>query len=318
MSHLKKFIALGMTVVTVAGLMPVTSLAAVSGWVEEDGKWYFYSSGRKEKYKTVYESGLQGYYLLNGRGERVTGKKGLYTTKYMMSAYGDKVKFKRSYYLNEDGSVLDQKWKKIDGKYYYFGYSGIMTKASSAEKIDKETGKLVYYLLGNDGARITKKGWHQVTYKGFEPVYGNIKSTKYWYYVKSDGTLQTGLKKIKGKYYLFNSSGCLIQNGACKLDNGKTYVADKNGERIKKKGWVSVKRKESGKHSSTTYSETITYWYYLKSDSTCVTGWKKLDGKWYYFSPYRSTACTVAMYNKETGKYDNYYFNSKGVCRNYK
>jgi len=317
MAHLKKTIAIGMIVATVAGLMPGTSMAATYGWVEKDGKWYFYDGGRIMKYKSCYDSDKYCYYLVNGRGERITGKTGLYTTKYKYSYYGDKVKIKTSYYIKSDGTLLTDAWKKISGKYYYFSYNGEMQKGVSAA-YEEDAGKKVYYLLGNDGARITKKGWQQVKYKSFDTTSGCVKTFKHWYYVKSDGTLQKGLKKIKGKYYLFNSAGCLMQNNSCETSSGKMYVADKDGVRIKKTGWVCVKRDDSGEYMNTTYSRTESFYYYLNSDSTVLTGWQKIGGKWYYLHPYRCAACTLSIYNKETGKYDNYFFNSKGVCKNYK
>ena len=321
MAHFKKAAALAMTSVMMISALPTTALAAhKSEWVEKDGKWYHYDyEGRKEKYTTAYDSSTGEYYLLGSKGARVTGKKGLYSQSYRISNYGDKVKFKTSYYLKTDGSVLRYSWKKISGKYYYFDYQGRMVKGASVSEYDSEKDKIVYYLLGTDGKRVTKKGWHQVTNKEFNEYTGYVTTSKVWYYVKSDGTLQTGLKKISGKYYGFKEDGSLAQNGYFTTSSGKKYLADKNGVRIKKTGWITVSRKYSYKYPSYSYSGTRKYKCYLKKDYTVTEGWKKLSGKWYYFG-YDGTMyanSSMSIWDSETGKSTTYIFNKKGVCINH-
>lgn len=319
MAHLKKIIALGMTVTTVASLMPMTSLAAhYDEWVKKDGKWYYYDSdGKKVKYSSVYDNTDFNYYVLNSKGERVT-KKGWYTTNYKISHYGDKVKFKTTYYLKTGGAVTAG-WKKISGKYYYFDYTGAMV-TNRGQAYAKE-GSTVYYLLGSKGTRIKSKGWHQVKYKSFDRSRGLVTTTKVWYYVKSDGTLQTGWKKIKGKYYYFDpNNGMETVTSEYSKDGKKLYLIGEDGARITKKGWASIKIKYTFKDVDYTYSNNAKYWYYIKSDGSLTTGWKKISGKWYYFDEYdgrMAASTTYYLYNEAKGEYHNYYFNKKGVCTNY-
>ena len=65
-----------------------------------------------------------------------------------------------------------------------------------------------YYLADKNGVQVTKKGWHKVSTSSTSK--GTSGTTTYkitnWYFVKKDGTLQTGLKKISGKYYCFSPS----------------------------------------------------------------------------------------------------------------
>ena len=328
MLHMKKIAALGMTVIMVASILPATTLAAThkDEWVKKDGKWYYYDyEGRKVKYDQAYDRSDYKYYLLGSTGARITGKKGLYTQNYKISYYGDKVKFKTSYYFNSDGSLMTHEWKKISGKWYFFGYDG-MVKAGTAGKYDEKSGEYKYYLLGNDGAQITKKGWHQVKRKEFNSFNGTVSTVKYWYYVNSDGSCATGWKKISGKKYGFANNaynlnnGALVCNGIVKTSSGKAYLTNKDGVRVKKTGWVSATIKSSYTGSDFKSSYTNKVWYYLNKDNTVVLGWKKLSGKWYYFEEYNGqmfSSGTSSIWNEEAQKYVTYIFNSKGVCINH-
>ena len=140
MTHLKRFIAAGMTIATVASLMPMTTLAAhYNEWVEKDGKWYYYDSdGRKVKRTSMerYDDGAYKYFVLNSKGVQVT-KKGWYTTNYVYSEYGNKIKYQNKYYIKSDGSCTTG-WKKISGKWYYFESSGVML-ANTSKRIGGKT-----------------------------------------------------------------------------------------------------------------------------------------------------------------------------------
>ena len=92
MSNVKKVATLGLTLTMVVGMLPTAAFAYSSkdGWVEKEGKWYFYEDGRKIKSAVRYDYSTSKYYLLNESGERVT-KKGWTTVKYYYSNYGDKI-----------------------------------------------------------------------------------------------------------------------------------------------------------------------------------------------------------------------------------
>ena len=313
MAHLKKIIALGMTAVTVASLMPLTALAANYGWIEKDGKWYYYNyNGIKVKYDSAsrYDGVEDKYYVLNSKGAQVTTK-GWYTTNYFYTSYGNKIKFQYKYYLKSDGSCTTG-WKKISGKWYYFGYDGKMAKNTSINKPDTKTGEDRYYLLGSDGKRITKKGWHKVTVKDLDTYDGDVYTYKAWYYVKTDGTLAYNCaKKIGKKKYLFGRDGTLVTNWYYgvrdKNDNVKYYyAADKNGAVITKKGKHTLTYKES--YSSYYYegSETDNTIVYVKTGGKLHMGWKTIKGKKYYFYPYAYRCTTMT----ENGV--KYYFGKTG------
>ena len=297
MTHLRRFIALGMTVATVACLIPMTTLAASYGWVEKDGKWYYYDSeGVKVKRASAsrFIDGEYKYFVLNSKGVMVT-QKGWYTTNYVYSRYGNKIKYQNKYYIKSDGSCTTG-WKKISGKWYYFLDDGKMARNEAINKPDS-AGNDRYYLVGKDGKRITKKGWHQVTDKSLSS-YGIINTEKYWYFVKTDGTVARNcVKKIGKKKYLFYDNGVLVTNDYGPITNkdGSVkyyYAADKNGVVITKKGKYTLKNKVAYKSVSYSYDETYDSIVYVKTGGKLHMGWKTIKGKKYYFDPY-AYRCTI-------------------------
>lgn len=293
MAHLKKIAAAGMTLAMVVSVLPMTALAASHRyeWVQKDGKWYYYDGyGRKVKNKAEYDYTDGKYYLLDANGVRVT-KKGWYKTKKYTTEYGDTFKINFSYYIGKDGACVRNELKKIGKKYYYFDYDGRMAtnRVVEHEKYDEETDdwSYSYYLIGSDGARITKKGWHKIKTTSFNTSTGMKKtSTNYYYILDTKGTVaRKCVKKIGKKYYGFDYQGAMIKNGYAYAKNGKAYLFDKKGNHIKKKGWHKISSKTVWKGLD--YSETYkgTNWYYVKKDGTLQTGLKKIGKKYYYFEP---------------------------------
>jgi len=303
-----------MTLIMTVGMIPMTSLAAThrNEWVQKsDGKWYYYDeNGVKVKNESVQDPSDKKYYVLDTKGARVTAK-GWYTAKYRYNETYEKSNFTTKYYIKSDGSCATG-WKKIKGKYYFFDYVGEMRKNESAIKTVDGVDKR--YLLGSDGTRITKKGWHQVTYK-YLYYYGEVKSTKNKYYVKSDGTVATGIKKIKGKKYVFNHEGVLTKNSYASKYNADTqsysyYMADKNGVLITKKGWHTYKYDYPSKGYAYNNSTKGTHKVYIGSGGKLVTGLREIDGKYYYLDPYarKNTKYT----DPDTGI--TYFFGKSGAC----
>jgi glucan-binding YG repeat protein len=204
-------------------------------------------------------------------------------------------------YVNEDGSLAIG-WKKIDGKWYYFDSWNfeMCCPNGGTRTVD---GKR--YLFGNDGALIyNQPGWHEVTLPraswdnitqtfGFTVdsegvvqvgwsliryTYDGGDSSDAWYYIESNGDNAFGWKKLDGKWYYFNPQQVCRDGGAYQIDD-KTYLFDSEGALIQHQpGWYETTVSEGD-------NVTVPVAYYFVTTEVVARGWKKIDGKWYYFNP---------------------------------
>ncbi len=109
------------------------------------------------------------------------------------------------------------------------------------------------------------------------------------YYVNAKGVRVTGLKKIKGKYYFFNTTSGRLMKKTWIVSNSKYYYAKSNGvlcvSCIKKieGAYYCFGAKGVRKTGLRTVSG-LTY-YFNKSTGAMMTSiWIKLDGNYYYFN----------------------------------
>ena len=179
------------------------------------------------------------------------------------------------------------KWKKVKGKWYYYGANG-----------QKVKGWLTYqnnsYYLNSNGRMVTgwKKingGWYYFAKSG-EMKTGMIKLGSRKYYLGGNGRMQTGWVKHNGKYYYMCSEGYAVTGW--RTVNGQTYYMNKQG--VMQTG---LKKIDGMK-------------YYFDSQGRKTLGWITVGGKKYFFSP-------SAGGRAATGYWDInnviYYFNSEGV-----
>ena len=315
MTSVKKVAAMGLTLTMVVGMLPAAAFAYSSkdGWVEKDGKLYFYEDGRKIKCDVRYDPSDDNNYLLNESGVRVT-KKGWTTLDYYYTYYGTKIKQSQRYYLAEGGVVKASGWKKIKGKYYYFVDGHAQTNTLILDYDDNYDIKSAY-AVDKKGARITKKGWYRLKGTSYDFYSGAAYKYDEWVYVKTGGKLVRGcVKKIGKKKYVFSEYGLMARNSyACSTDGKTYYLADKNGVQVTKKGWHKFSYSEKYTSTGYKYYDKSTYWVYVKKDGTLQTGLKKIKGTYYYFNP---TMRCNNTFTKEGKEYDTkYYFGRDGKCK---
>ncbi len=114
---------------------------------------------------------------------------------------------------------------------------------------------------------------------------------KSWYYFASSGAMKTGWQKISRKWYYFTVGGVMV-TGVRKI--GSDYYVFKTGGEMAT-GWAQVG----------------SYWYYLsKSGAAYVSKWLKSGKTWYYFG---SSGVMATGSVKIDGKY--YYFASGGAMQ---
>ena len=184
-------------------------------------------------------------------------------------------------YCTSDGSYVKNAWKQIGGKWYYFGEDGYAFLDTWAF-ID---GKL--YHFGKSGA-MDKNKW--IECGDHLAMYEEEADLKDYRYVGSDGAAYTGWKQIGGKWYYFytnpdfytdgttyyGAGGTIYMDitifyglmayGEVQFDEDTQYYFDRSGEMAVNRWYVSSLGNK-----------------YVGSDGKAVSGWQKINGKWYYF-----------------------------------
>ena len=248
-------------------------------------------------------------------------------------------------YAKADGALAQNEWVEVSGKWYYFGW--IWMNTGSVE--DKGT----YYLLDKSGAwtgvSATAPGWVKnggdwyylisetyedgYTWTGFAtngtymvddvPYFfkdgkmgsnGWQKETwtdsydgttyTYWYYAQPNGALVTGWKKIDGVWYYFNKWGYMY-NDIVNTKIGDNHYAFRGSGAMVEDSWYS---------KTWTYDDGTTYtdWVYANKDGSLATGWKKINGTWYYFDKYGWMMADYWVSGDEEGK-TFYYVDESGA-----
>lgn len=195
-----------------------------------------------------------------------------------------------TFYLNPSNGKMKVGWFTVDKSTYLTRGDGTLVMDTSY------TDGIDTYLFEPSGKQILKTGLHTIQ----DEVY----------YVDSQGYVKTGVRKVKGKYYLFDSeTGAMLyglqkQNGKYYYLNSQTGVMSRNkivtindnkyyfaSNGVRKTGWVKYKGSK---------------YYFSKKTGAMLKGWQKISGKYYYFS---KTSGKMQK-NKWIGKY---YVNSKGI-----
>ena len=119
----------------------ITVTVKNSGWIKENGKWYFYKNGEKLKYYRTVDG--KNYYF-NGNGEMMTGwiqfnstKKWHYFKSDGSEATGWFYANGKWYYSNAKGE-MQTGWFKDGGKWYYLDSNGAML-INTSKKIGSKT-----------------------------------------------------------------------------------------------------------------------------------------------------------------------------------
>lgn len=225
--------------------------AAGNGWKTENGGRCYYVNGIKATgIKTIggkkYVFDEAGKLVRNGFA--TIGNKKVHAGKNGVLQTGWKTIDGKKYYFKKNGAA-GKGIVRIRGKKYYFTWKGILRKSGKVQ-----AGRNVYRIEKNGkltkiGIRALKKGWKSEEGARF-------------YYAK--GKRVTGIRKIRGKKYLFDADGRLRKNAWVTI-KGKTYRSDKKG--IVRTGLVKI----GNDH------------YFLARDGARQTGWITAGGRTYYF-----------------------------------
>ena len=203
-----------------------TSSATTSGWVKQDGAWYYFD-GNGNPVKNAW----QGSYYLKADG-KMAQSEWIYDDSYQAW-----------YYLKSDGSYAYSTWQGA----YYLKSNGKMAQGEWVY----DSSYQAWYYLKSDGsyARNAWQGNYYLKSDGKmaqgEWVYDS--SYQAWYYLKSDGSY--AYSTWQGNYYL-KSNGKMAVNEW--VDGGRYYVG---ADGVWKEGQASTA--SSSNDSNSEYSAAL-------------------------------------------------------------
>ncbi len=203
-----------------------TSSATTSGWVKQDGAWYYFD-GNGNPVKNAW----QGSYYLKADG-KMAQSEWIYDDSYQAW-----------YYLKSDGSYAYSTWQ---GNYYL--------KSDGKMAVNEwvyDSSYQAWYYLKSDGsyAYSTWQGNYYLKSNGKMAVNEWVYDATYqaWYYLKSDGSY--AYSTWQGNYYL-KSNGKMAVNEW--VDGGRYYVG---ADGVWKEGRASTA--SSSNDSNSEYSAAL-------------------------------------------------------------
>ena len=203
-----------------------TSSATASGWVKQDGAWYYFD-GNGNPVKNAW----QGSYYLKSDG-KMAQSEWIYDDSYQAW-----------YYLKSDGSYAYSTWQGA----YYLKSNGKM----AINEWVYDSSYQAWYYLKSDGsyARNAWQGNYYLKSDGKMAINEWVYDATYqaWYYLKSDGSY--AYSTWQGNYYL-KSNGKMAVNEW--VDGGRYYVG---ADGVWKEGKASTA--SSSNDSNSEYSAAL-------------------------------------------------------------
>jgi 2',3'-cyclic-nucleotide 2'-phosphodiesterase / 3'-nucleotidase / 5'-nucleotidase len=169
-------------------ILKVSGQAVQTGWVQQDGKWFFYNEDGVMQTGWVKSKGK--WYFLDKDGVMQTGW------------YKENGTW---YYLDTVNGDMKLNWAKVNGKWYFFNVHGAMQTGWVKD------GTKWYFLDQTNGDM--KTGW--------------VFTGKKWYFLASSGAMKTGWVFTGSKWYYLNADGSMAANttiGGFKLGKDGAWI----------------------------------------------------------------------------------------------
>ncbi|MFR5602271.1 MAG: cell wall-binding protein [Lachnospiraceae bacterium] len=277
------------------GTASLTAFAA-SGWVQSGSNWVYYDSSGSQVYnewrkgaddqwryidgdgKMAVNAWVDGdQYYVDSNGIMLTNKWQQVKNDYWGS-YDDDAEYVW-FYFGPNGKVIQDTWKKIDNKWYFFDSSGVMQTGWVDENM---------YYCGDDG--VMKTGWQKL-YPPDMDEYEQDRVTpasdfedsdgKNWYYFSTSGKKYVpddddgdySQRKVNGVYYCFDSDGAMqtgwVNTGddddvSASIEDYRYYGSDGKV----KTGWLTLEPPEA---IASRYDNDVE-WFYFTSNGTPRVG----------------------------------------------
>ena len=304
----------------------MTSFAA-TGWVEEDGQWYYYDKDGNRVEDAWKKSGDNWYWLDGEEGGAMATDKLVEDDNdtYFVDANGVMVKNTWVKVVNED---QDEDSDPAEYRYYYMQNSGKAYKASdNSTKVNFKTIDGKKYAFDEDGKMLY--GWVNEDDSTLASDDSDWETATYYMGSWEDGSMKTGWQKISvydntddkeddyDYWFNFKSNGKKRAHSSDDLNdtwksNGKYYHFDTRGVMVYE--WYPTQNTTSNLHSASNWS----YFNSPEDGVRSTKGWFKVvapdkDGDDNTFKDYSNLENpTFAKGDAEDENERWYYANSDG------
>ena len=293
----KRILVVLLSVTVMFTFMPAYSAYADSWWHDDDGTWYYLDDYGYVQYGWRHIGGSWYFFdypdgdMLYGGLWWVDGVPYYFTddgkmrTGWIREAYTDEYGYaQEDWYYADSSGVLQQGWRKIGGKWYYFAHEDEVDSGSGCWMCAGDVYKIGGTLYAFDVSGALRYGWtkYNQSWGDYEYDY----NLSYWVYSDSSGVVKTGWQKIGGTWYYFNSWGMMAENEWVKDSAGWCYLGS-NGKMLTNSwardsvGWVWLNG--SGRITKSSWIKYNGDWYYLKANGYMATGTQTIGGKTYTF-----------------------------------
>ena len=307
----------------------MTSFAA-TGWVEEDGQWYFYDKDGNRVEDEWKKSGDNWYWLDSEEGGAMAVDKlveddddtyyvdgnGVMVTNTWVKVVNedqddddDPAEY-HYYYMQSNGKTYKGNGtsvskKTIDGKRYAFDEDGVMLygwvteTGTMANGEDEWSGSDVKYYFGGWEDGSMKTGWQKITVHDNED--GKDDDYDYWFNFKSNGERRAHANaddtwKSNSRYYHFDERGVMVYQW---FETATTNSASASN-------WAYFSSPEDGARVTKGWFKVVAPTEdnsFLESDATFATKDSNDESERWYYSDSKDDGLVVGEIKKIKGKY---------------
>ena len=258
--------------------------AAVTGWFQQDGSWYFLNWNKQNRYGEM----LTGVQTIGGK-QYIFGADGMMQTGWI-NENGAR------YYYDPVSGALKTGWLQLDGKWYFLNWNRQNRYGEMLTGLQTIGG--TPYVFDDNG--VMQTGWVKAA------------NGATYYYDPASGTLKTGWLELNGNKYFLNWNK---QNRYGEMltgwqqIGGVWYCFDLNSGRMLAGEWSpdGYYLKADGRMANSGWQQIGGDWYYFNADGKYAAGWLTLGSGTFYLAPDGKMLTGLQEIDGQT-----YYFDSQG------